>query len=255
MQHHHAHIASCMAEHRLSGERRVIGVAFDGTGYGPDGAIWGGEFLLADYSGFERALHLRYFPLPGGDAAIKRPARVALALLWSLGLDWADELPPVQTAPSGELETLQVQLRRGLNTRPTSSMGRLFDAAAALAGVRQSITYEAQAAIEFEAQASPEEPGAYPFAVRAGEIDMTGGMMAMLEDPRAFTMASRPPLPRPSRRSVPRPGSITSYCQGESGRISPCCDALCHSYTLGAFRYTYIVRCPPMMGACPWDRP
>ena len=185
VQHHHAHIASCMAEHRLSGDRRVIGVAFDGTGYGPDGAIWGGEFLLADYSGFERALHLRYFPLPGGDAAIKRPARVALALLWSLGLDWADELPPVQTAPSGDLETLQVQLRRGLNTRPTSSMGRLFDAAAALAGVRQSITYEAQAAIEFEAQASPEEPGAYPVAVRAGEIDMTGGMMAMLEDLRA----------------------------------------------------------------------
>lgn len=95
VQHHHAHIAACMAEHGLDGTRPVIGIAFDGTGYGEDGAIWGGEFLVADYKGFQRAAHLEYFPLPGGDAAIRQPARTALSLLWALGLDW-----DVGTAPA-----------------------------------------------------------------------------------------------------------------------------------------------------------
>ncbi len=96
VQHHHAHIAACMADNGLDGTRPVIGVAFDGTGYGDDGAIWGGEFLVADYTGYKRKFHLAYFPLPGGDAAIKRPARTALALLWSLGLEWDEELAPTQ---------------------------------------------------------------------------------------------------------------------------------------------------------------
>ena len=85
VQHHHAHIAACMADNGLDGSHPVIGLAFDGTGYGDDGAIWGGEFLVADYSGYQRPYHLDYFPLPGGDAAIKRPARTALALLWRWG--------------------------------------------------------------------------------------------------------------------------------------------------------------------------
>jgi hydrogenase maturation protein HypF len=163
IQHHHAHIAACMAEHGLDGSQPIIGLSFDGTGYGEDGAIWGGEVLIADYAGYERAFHLEYFPLPGGDAAIKKPARTALALLWSLGMDWDDRLAPVTEFCADDRTLLKTQLEKKINTPMTSSMGRLFDAAAALAGVRQSVNYEAQAAIEFEALADPDEDGIYPF--------------------------------------------------------------------------------------------
>ena len=104
-----------MAEHQLAEGTRVIGIAFDGTGLGTDGAIWGGEVLIADYSTFERAVHLRYFPLPGGDAAIKYPARVALGLLWSLGLAWDPELAPVQDMDPAGLDALRQQLERKVN--------------------------------------------------------------------------------------------------------------------------------------------
>ena len=163
IQHHHAHIAACMAEHGLDGSQPVIGLAFDGTGYGEDGEIWGGEVLVADYKSYERAFHLEYFPLPGGDAAIKKPARTALALLWSLGLDWDDSLAPVAEFCAEDRTTLRAQLEKNINTPITSSMGRLFDAAAALAEVRQSVNYEAQAAIEYEVLADPDEYGMYPF--------------------------------------------------------------------------------------------
>jgi hydrogenase maturation protein HypF len=164
IQHHHAHIAACMAEHGLDGSRPVIGLAFDGTGYGDDGAIWGGEILVADYRGYQRVGQLEYFPLPGGDASIKKPARTALALLWSLGLDWDDRLESVKEFCADDRTLLRTQLEKRINTPLTSSMGRLFDAAAALAGVRQSVNYEAQAAIEFEALADSAETGKYPFA-------------------------------------------------------------------------------------------
>jgi hydrogenase maturation protein HypF len=182
VQHHHAHIASCMADNGLDGSHPVIGLAFDGTGYGEDGAIWGGEFLVADYSGFQRLYHLAYFPLPGGDAAIKRPARTALALLWSLGMDWEDRLAPDQNLCFEERQALRIQLERGLNTPQTSSLGRLFDAAAALAGVRQTVNYEAQAAIEFEAVLDPAESGAYRFG-NNGEMVETGEVIrGLLKD-------------------------------------------------------------------------
>jgi hydrogenase maturation protein HypF len=182
IQHHHAHIAACMAEHGLDGVNPVLGVAMDGTGYGEDGAIWGGEFLVANYVSFRRALHLEYFPLPGGDAAIREPARIALALLWSLGLEWAEVLAPVRQFPPAARGILTTQLERRINAPLTSSMGRLFDAAAALAGVRQTVNYEAQAAIEFEALADESEAGAYPFEIDAGLIRLKPGIQALLAD-------------------------------------------------------------------------
>jgi hydrogenase maturation protein HypF len=182
VQHHHAHIAACMADNGLDGSRPVIGVAFDGTGYGDDGAIWGGEFLAADYAGYKRKFHLAYFPLPGGDAAIKHPARTALALLWSLGLEWDEELAPVRELCYEDRMALRIQLERGLNTTQTSSLGRLYDAAAALAGLRQKVNYEAQAAIEFEAALDSTEKGTYQFEVQNEIINSRPVIEALLAD-------------------------------------------------------------------------
>jgi hydrogenase maturation protein HypF len=148
VQHHHAHIASVMAENGLT--EPVIGFAYDGTGYGTDGAIWGSEVLIGDYKKYERIAHLPYMPLVGGDAAIKNPYRLALAYLWAAGIDWDDDLPPVQHSTRTEQRILKQQLARHFNVVQTSSMGRLFDVVAALIGLRQIVTYEAQAAIELE---------------------------------------------------------------------------------------------------------
>ncbi|MGW1101466.1 carbamoyltransferase HypF [Streptomyces sp. NPDC002540] len=183
VQHHHAHIASTMAEHGLDGSRRVIGVAFDGTGYGDDGAVWGGEILLADYDGYHRFGHLAYVPLPGGDASVRRPYRMALAHLHAAGIGWARDLPCTMACPSDELGPLEAQLERRLHCVPTSSMGRLFDAVSSLTGICHRVGYEAQAAIELETAALRAAGGhheGYGFALRAPD---PGSGEALIADP------------------------------------------------------------------------
>jgi len=169
VQHHHAHIASVMAENGFHGAERVIGFAFDGTGYGDDGAIWGGEVLLVDYRGYERVAHLQYVPLAGGDASVKKPYRIALGYLWQAGIDWNACLPCVAVCSQIEQKILLKQFENNLNAVQTSSFGRLFDAVASLAGVRQTVTYEAQAAIEFEALLDEKVSDAYEFNIIEGE--------------------------------------------------------------------------------------
>ncbi len=167
VQHHHAHVASVMGEHGLDIDHEVIGIAFDGTGYGTDGAVWGGEVLVAGYKSFRRAAHLGYVPLAGGDASVLRPYRMALSHLRSAGVDWDDDIPAVAACPTRERSVLAHQLETGLGCVPTSSMGRLFDAVSSLVGVRHTVDYEAEAAIELESlarsHASTVEP--YSFAV------------------------------------------------------------------------------------------
>ena len=164
VQHHHAHVASCMAENGVEGT--VIGLALDGTGYGTDGNIWGGEALLASFGGFRRAAHFSYVAMPGGAAAIREPWRMAVSYLWhnfgSEFLEW--EIPLVLGLNRKKTETILRMIDRGVNSPLTSSCGRLFDAVAALMGLRESVSYEAQAAMELETLAlRSTDRGAYPF--------------------------------------------------------------------------------------------
>ena len=168
VQHHHAHVAACMAEHRL--EAPVIGIAWDGAGWGTDGCVWGGEFFVGDRHAVRRAAHFRYVPLPGGDRAGREPWRMALAHLGDAGIDDAAALPGV---PPADRAIVKRMIERGLNAPMTSSVGRLFDAVAALCGRSTAMTFEGQAAMWLESRA--EESGAtdgYPCAVaEASEAD------------------------------------------------------------------------------------
>jgi hydrogenase maturation protein HypF len=147
VQHHYAHVLACMAEHRLAAP--VLGVAWDGTGYGTDGTIWGGEFLRIGSDSFERYAHLRTFRLPGGEQAIREPRRIALGLLFELYGNDLPDLPQLGFSPS-ELSIIKSALRRGINAPLTSSMGRLFDGVSALIGLRQRVSFEGQAAMDLE---------------------------------------------------------------------------------------------------------
>ncbi len=166
VQHHHAHIAACMAENHLDTNRQgpVIGVALDGTGYGTDGKIWGGEFLVCDYAGFERAYHFRYVPLAGGDAAVKEVWRSGLAYARDAGLE-----VPFAVTPEA-MAVVDRMIGSRINTVDTSSCGRLFDAVAAILGVRMKANYEGQAAMELEALAN-DDAGVYRFDYDGGELD------------------------------------------------------------------------------------
>ncbi len=159
VQHHHAHVAACMAEHGLQGP--VLGVSWDGAGYGPDGTVWGGEMLRCDRAGFVRLGHLRRFRLPGGNRAVREPRRSALGLLFAAMGRAAGEIAARWFTPR-ELDGLFKALERGLNAPHTSSMGRLFDAVAALTGLPPRISFEGQAAMALEFAADPAEWGAYP---------------------------------------------------------------------------------------------
>lgn len=167
VQHHHAHMASSMAENGLT--EKVLGVICDGTGYGTDGNIWGFEFLVGDYCGFDRAAHLSYQPLPGGDVTVRCPERMALTYLHQLfgeeGLAAAKEFLNLSET---ETKVVLRQIENGINTIPTSSCGRLFDAVSALLGVCRVVQYEGQAAIELETILDPAETGSYEFELNTG---------------------------------------------------------------------------------------
>jgi hydrogenase maturation protein HypF len=185
VQHHHAHIASCMAENHLSG--KVIGVAFDGTGYGTDGKIWGGEFLVADLAGFQRRAHLRYLPLPGGDAAIRQPWRMALSYLRDAFGN--GPLPPglkfLQRVPEKQIAIVDAMITRHIHSVETSSSGRLFDAVAALVGLGSEVTFEGQAAIALESAAETGVEDRYSFHLQESEpmqLDMRPMIVEVVRD-------------------------------------------------------------------------
>ena len=167
VQHHHAHLASCMAENGVNNP--CIGIIFDGIGYGDDGRIWGGEFLVGDFHGYRRVGHFAYLPMPGGDAATKEPWRMALsALVHSYGKD-LPELECLRAIPENSRKITLQMIDQGINSPLTSSCGRLFDAVSALLGIRQQVNYEGQAALELEMAISDNADGsAYPYQILTG---------------------------------------------------------------------------------------
>ena len=196
VQHHHAHVAAVMAEHGLDGAEPVIGVAFDGTGFGTasDGSpqIWGGEVLVADYDRADRVAHLRPLPLPGGDAAVRNPCRIALAYLSALHVPLDDTIPALAACDPVERRVVERQVSRAVHCVPTTSMGRLFDAIASLVGIRHRIGYEAQAAIELEAHALDAEADGRPvphlrFGTGAGAFDPEPVIRAVVDEVLAGT--------------------------------------------------------------------
>lgn len=186
-QHHHAHLASALAENDVG--KTALGVTWDGTGFGPAGpgdpaTIWGGEFLAGDAAAYRRVAHLRSFPLLGGEAAVREPRRVAVALLWETWGDKAFEavdLEPIANLSDAERRLFRQMLRRGLHAPRTTSAGRLFDGIAALLDLCQRMDTEAEAAVAVEKAADPDEAGAWPLLVEAGDVPWIVDWQPMVE--------------------------------------------------------------------------
>jgi hydrogenase maturation protein HypF len=171
IQHHHAHLAACMADNQWNGDTFVIGLCYDGTGFGTDGEIWGGEILIGNYSQYQRRFHLKYVPLPGGDITVKIPARMALSHLWEYQMDWDYSIPSVASLCMEDRTLLKSQLKNKINTPSTSSMGRLFDAASSIMGIKHKVNYEGQAAVEMEALIDENETEFYPIQLENNLIN------------------------------------------------------------------------------------
>ncbi|MGQ0793275.1 MAG: carbamoyltransferase HypF [Deltaproteobacteria bacterium] len=197
VQHHHAHVAACMAENELEGE--VLGICWDGTGYGGDGTVWGGEFLRADYESFERLAHFRTFRLPGGEMAVREPRRAALGMLFEIfgeGVLGMSDIALIRSFSREELAVFMRMLERGVNSPVTSSAGRIFDAVSALAGLRLRAGFEGQAAAELEYAAADGVERSYPFeiarkAASPAIVDWMPTVLAILDDARRGAAASQ----------------------------------------------------------------
>ncbi|MCB4782021.1 MAG: Sua5/YciO/YrdC/YwlC family protein, partial [Sulfurovum sp.] len=191
VQHHYAHILGVIAEKQITG--KVLGVAFDGTGYGDDGHLWGGEFLVCDYEGYERVAHLNYFKLLGGAKAIKEPKRVALSLLFDLYGEDAMQLdnPTIQAFTIVELRTYHLAWQKGLNTPLSSSVGRLFDAVASLLGICQVMSFEGESGMMLEELYDGSVVGHYSFGYEDGIIDVLPFIKALLEETNVSVAVSK----------------------------------------------------------------
>ncbi len=240
VQHHHAHIASVMIENRVTDP--VIGLALDGTGYGTDGKIWGGEFLVADLTGFERVGHIKYVPLPGGDAAIRHPYRVALSHLHAAGV--ADLAGTARAmfgdVPAEEMDLVVQQIEKGVNSVDTSSAGRLFDAASAILGVCHEISYEAQAAIELESLL-----GDVDRATDAFPYDIAEEGETLIVDPSRTVRA----LAESAMRGDPRDRSasqfhetVVAFCREVCGRVAAARGIGTVALSGGVFQNRYLLR-------------
>jgi len=216
VQHHHAHVAACLADNGEPGP--VIGVAFDGLGFGADGTIWGGELLVADLVGFRRAGHLEVVPMPGGAAAIREPWRMAAAWLDAAFEGQAPERLGVVGRNADRWERVLALGRSGTASPVTSSAGRLFDAVAAIVGVRDAVNYEGQAAVELEQLADPGEPGAYPARVAGAAGDGAPLRLAGTDLVRAVV--------EELEAGVPAPLVAARFHNGLAGVTVAACQAL-----------------------------
>jgi len=182
VQHHHAHLASCLADNKWDSDENIIGICLDGTGFGTDKQIWGGEILIGGYQMFQRKFHLEYMPLPGGDNAILHPNRIAAAYLWKLGFPWDNQIPAIKSLTTEVRNVMKRQLESQINTPNTSSMGRLFDVVASLIGLRHTINYEAQAAIELEQITESSITDTYVFEISENTIKLNNIINNIISD-------------------------------------------------------------------------